>query len=207
MAKLEVSLHTFHSPKFRGVVMEALAFFNDTPVHPLPPPTPFVGAGVYALYYIGSFPLYQRLRDGGGGIVQRPIYVGKAVLPGWRKARTENVAARSLSQRLREHTRSIVQTNNLQSADFRCRFIILNEAEGDLVVPIEAALIRKYKPLWNSAVDGFGNHDPGSGRHPQSKSEWDALHPGRPWAKKLTGRPPNPRDVTKRVRRYVEQRE
>jgi hypothetical protein len=93
---------------------------------------------------------------------------------------------------------------NLQEDDFRCRFTILNDTESDLVVPVEARLIRKYKPLWNVAVDGFGNHDPGSGRYNQAKSEWDILHPGRLWAERLTGVPPALEDVVERVKQHFE---
>jgi hypothetical protein len=49
----------------------------------------------------------------------------------------------------------------------------------------ESLLIEKTKPLWNVVVDGFGNHDPGSGRHNQQVSSWDTIHPGRQWVKKL----------------------
>jgi hypothetical protein len=52
---------------------------------------------------------------------------------------------------------------------------------------IEAALIKINMPLWNTAVDGFGNHDPGSGRYEQAKSDWDVIHPGRSWAEKCNG--------------------
>jgi len=34
-------------------------------------------------------------------------------------------------------------------------------------------------------MDGFGNHDPGKGRHQGKRPSWDTLHPGRPWAEKL----------------------
>lgn len=47
--------------------------------------------------------------------------------------------------------------------------------------------LRYYKPIWNTKIDGFGNHDPGSGRYNQAKSEWDIIHPGRPWADKCLG--------------------
>lgn len=43
--------------------------------------------------------------------------------------------------------------------------------ESDLVVPVEAELIRKYRPLWNTIIDGFGNHLAGSGRYNQARSE------------------------------------
>jgi hypothetical protein len=77
--------------------------------------------------------------------------------------------------------------------------MILQGAEIDLVAAIEAELIRNYRPLWNTTVDGFGNHDPGSGRYNQAKSEWDALHPGRSWAEKLTGKPPKLKDIISKI--------
>ena len=68
-----------------------------------------------------------------------------------------------------------------------CRFVIF-EAEGsDMISTIEAALIKLNKPVWNMAVDGFGNHDPGSGRYEQAKSDWDVIHEGRSWANKCNG--------------------
>ncbi len=77
--------------------------------------------------------------------------------------------------------------------------MILSDAEADLVVLVEAELIRRYQPLWNAVVDGFGNHDPGSGRYEQSPSEWDVLHPGRPWVHKLLGRAPEREMVMRKV--------
>jgi len=74
---------------------------------------------------------------------------------------------------------SIHQVTNLEINDFLCRFVILGDLEGDLIVPLEAMLIRHYLPLWNVIVDGFGHHDPGSGRYNQARSEWDVVHPGR----------------------------
>ena len=56
-----------------------------------------------------------------------------------------------------------------------------------MIGAIEAALIKLNTPLWNTAVDGFGNHDPGSGRYEQAKSDWDVIHPGRAWAEKCKG--------------------
>jgi len=56
------------------------------PVVALPPPEPFIGAGIYALYYTGNFPAYQKVAD--RNKIDRwaaPIYVGKAVPPGARK--------------------------------------------------------------------------------------------------------------------------
>lgn len=49
----------------------------------------------------------------------------------------------------------------------------------------ESLLIGRFSPIWNTVVDGFGNHDPGSGRRNQARSRWDVLHPGRNWAELL----------------------
>ena len=197
---LDYERHIFHSPEFRSVVDAALTFFNQTPVHELPPADHFDDCGVYGIYYVGSYELYSNITNANHDSCAQPIYVGKAVPRGWRTARTRQSSGSPLYGRLNEHAKSITQARNLDLADFRCRFMILGGIEADLVVPVEAELIRTYKPLWNSTIDGFGNHDPGSGRYEQAKSEWDVLHPGRPWAEKLTGTSPQQEDVVREVR-------
>jgi len=117
-----------------------------------------------------------------------PIYVGKAVPPGWRKARSVS-GGTGIYSRLREHARSISQAENLKLEDFRCRFMVMQGNETGLISSVESALTQLYRPLWNTVVDGFGNHDPGSGRYNQAKSEWDVLHPGRYWAERLASHP------------------
>jgi hypothetical protein len=201
----DYTAHVFRSPKFRSVVEEAIEFFARTPLHSLPPPASFIGGGVYALYYLGEFERYTLLTELNHQNCIYPIYVGKAVPPGWRTGRTSSSVTADLYRRLREHTSSLKQVNNLRDTDFRCRFVIFNDIESDLVVPVEAGLIRQYKPLWNMVVDGFGNYDPGSGRYNQAKSEWDVLHPGRLWAERLTGTPPAWETVVSKVARYFEE--
>jgi hypothetical protein len=49
----------------------------------------------------------------------------------------------------------------------------------------ERFLIEHHQPLWNVCLDGFGNHDPGKGRHQGEITWWGALHPGRVWAARL----------------------
>ncbi len=186
----EFSLHVFRSSKFRSVVNEALDFFGRTPVHQLAPQGRFFGGGVYALYYLGNYEYYLPISKLNEENCLQPIYVGKAVPPGWRTARSRESATPDLCHRLQEHTRSIQQVSNLALNDFRCRFIFLTQEESDLVVPVEAEMIRRYRPLWNTVVDGFGNHDPGAGRYNQARSEWDIIHPGRIWASRLTGKSP-----------------
>jgi hypothetical protein len=182
--------HLYQNDAFAELVKDAVRFFNGTPVHTLPPPAHFVGTGVYALYYTGQTGPYAKY-----GLLNRlgythPIYVGKAVPKGWRQARnaaTQASTAKELSSRLREHSRSIDAVAGLNLPDFMCRFVIFEGTGSDMIGTLEAALIKLHRPLWNSVLDGFGNHDPGSGRYNQAKSDWDVLHPGRHWAERCTG--------------------
>lgn len=197
--EFDYTQHVFRLPEFKSIVDQALEFFASTPVHLLPPPAHFKGAGVYSLYYTGDYAPYAPIRNPLETCTQ-PIYVGKAVPQGWRLGRVINSAMTgSLYSRLAEHARSINQAENLTLGDFRCRFMILGGAESDLIVPVEAALIRRHTPLWNTVVDGFGNHDPGKGRYDQAPSQWDVLHPGRLWVKRLTGVAPLREEVVAAV--------
>lgn len=153
-------------------------------IHPLPPEK-FRGAGIYAIYYIGDFEAYADLavinRD---GQFARPIYVGKAVPAGARKGGLglDAEPGTALFKRLSEHYESVKAAENLNEADFFCRYLVVD----DIWIPLaESLLIEKFQPVWNRVLDGFGNHDPGSGRYAQQKSPWDELHPGREWANRL----------------------
>ena len=147
----------------------------------LPPAKPFGGSGVYAIYYHGSFSPYKRIA---GTSCEQPIYVGKAIPAGGRKAK-EGLAMSGgspLFRRLKEHAKSIEQAKNLALSDFKCRYLV--------VVPVwitlaERFLVSHYQPLWNVGIDGFGDHDPGKGRRNMRRPLWDSVHPGRPWAGRL----------------------
>ena len=193
------NLHVFTSPEFQSVVNNALTFFVTTPVHQLPLPESFQGAGVYALYYVGESERYAKLAEINREACVQPIYVGKAVPPGWRTGRVRTKESADLYRRINEHKRTLEQASNLEVQDFRCRFMILSDIESDLIVPVEAELIRRYTPLWNTVVDGFGNHDPGKGRYNQAKSDWDVLHPGRAWAEQLTGSARSQEEIVARI--------
>ncbi|HIT15330.1 MAG TPA: Eco29kI family restriction endonuclease [Candidatus Avimuribaculum pullicola] len=199
------SKHVYNSVAFEEIIKDTIRFFNGTPVHKLPPPEKFTGTGVYALYYIGKSSYYQVLYNLNRIEFKQPIYIGKAVPRGWRQSRKASSHDNSyeLYQRLCDHTKSIVQANNLDLNDFHCRFMILENAASDLIGTVEAALIRHYTPVWNSSIDGFGNHNPGKGRYNQAKSEWDILHPGRQWAYKCKGEASTLVDVENKVRRYL----
>ena len=146
----------------------------------------FIGAGVYAIYYTGDFEPYAKLGEWNciGKDLDFPIYVGKAVPKGGRKGKVspeESATGTPLFQRLNEHRKSIEQTANLAISDFRCRYLVVD----DIWIPLgESLLIRRHRPIWNSLIDGFGNHTPGEGRFKGSRPAWDVLHPGRPWADK-----------------------
>lgn len=204
MADFNPEQNIFRSPKFRSVVQDAIDFLNQTQAYALPLPSRFIGGGVYALYYHGDFNVYSALSKLEKQPYTLPIYVGKAVPSGWRTGRVTASETGVLHNRLREHSRSIKQAQNLGLNDFRCKFMILNEVESDLIVLVEAELIRKCRPLWNMVIDGFGNHDPGSGRYNQAKSEWDVLHPGRPWADRLTGKAPLLENVVEKAKNHLE---
>lgn len=173
------------------------------PVGPLPPDTPFVGAGIYALYYEGDLVLYQGISElNRDGLYRWPIYVGKAVPAGARKGGYGLGAdpGQALFKRLAEHASSIEQAKNLRLADFRCRFLVVD----DIWIPLaESLLIEMFSPLWNRKIDGFGNHDPGSGRHQQQRSPWDVLHPGRPWAVRLQPPSADERTVRQSAAEYI----
>lgn len=135
-------------------------------------------------------PLYLRYSELNRLSYDYPIYVGKAVPSGWRKSRVSDKpgAQRSeLFRRLSEHAGNIQKGCGLGLTDFACRFVIFEGAGSDMISTIEAALIKLNTPLWNTAVDGFGNHTPGAGRFEQAKSDWDVIHPGRDWAEKCMG--------------------
>ena len=50
----------------------------------------------------------------------------------------------------------------------------------------ERFLIYHYRPIWNIAVDGFGNNPQGRHRSGGDRSWWDTSHPGRQWASTRT---------------------
>lgn len=184
--------HIYKSDAFAELVKDVVQFFNGTPVHELPPPVRFTGSGVYALYYTGKNPLYAPLAAANRLSYDLPIYVGKAVPRGWRQGRvSDNALAQSneLHSRINEHTRNIRIGGGLDAESFACRFVIFEETGSDMISTIEAALIKIFRPLWNTAVDGFGNHTPGAGRFEQARSDWDVIHPGRTWADMCKGIP------------------
>lgn len=164
----------------------------------------FVGAGVYAIYYSGSFSAYRPIaeRNKDKEKPQVPIYVGKAIPAGGRKGAslTGEVTSKALFNRLKEHAESIEAAENLSVKDFTCRYLVVD----DIWIPLgEALLIAKFSPLWNHYLDGFGNHDPGRGRYEGLRPRWDVLHPGRSWALKCKERDETSKDIERDVATHL----
>ena len=174
----------------------------ETQVHSLPPES-FIGAGVYALYYTGSFSAYRELSAVNKDNQFRcPIYVGKAVPAGARKGGLglEVEHGQALFRRLAEHSESVSSASNLKSSDFFCRFLVVD----DIWIPLaESMLIERFKPVWNRILDGFGNHDPGKGRYNGMMPQWDCLHPGRSWAERLQPCTNTAEQLSERVEIYL----
>ena len=174
----------------------------ETDAQPLPP-EPFIGAGVYALYYTGSFPAYSRLAEiNSDGKFLCPIYVGKAVPAGARKGGLglDVEHGQAMCKRLNEHAESVKAAKNLNIADFYCRFLVVD----DIWIPLaESMMIERFKPVWNRVLDGFGNHDPGKGRYNGMMTQWDCLHPGRAWAERMRPCASTSEQLHERVESYL----
>jgi Eco29kI restriction endonuclease len=149
----------------------------EQPLSRLPPISKFAGAGIYAIYYTGSFPLYAALvaKKKGGNLT--PIYVGKAQRKGHRRGiEFTPTAETALLDRLKAHARSIGDASNLNVEDFQCKYLVVEEAFISLA---ESVLIGVFRPLWNQLSLGFGSNSTGVPRSSQAASAWDVIHPGR----------------------------
>jgi len=172
-------------------------------VHPLSNFPIFEGAGIYAIYYVGNFSAYEKLsRVNRDGRFMLPIYIGKAVPAGSRMGNTlERAHGKALHKRLKEHADSINAADNLDILDFHCRFLVVD----DIWIPLgEALMIARFTPVWNSLIDGFGNHNPGKGRHAGMCPRWDVLHPGREWATHLAQRSETQQQIAQDAQTYLE---
>lgn len=166
----------------------------------------FYGAGVYVIYYKGNFGAYSKLKEWNSSEsgLHVPIYVGKAVPIGGRKGNVDpDVSAKgtALFSRLDEHRKSIQQVQNLNIEDFWCRYLVVD----DIWIPLgESLLIQRHRPIWNSILDGFGNHDPGAGRHKGARPNWDTLHPGRTWAERCAPSKLTEEQILSQIEKYWE---
>ncbi len=168
-------------------------------VHPLHTIPAFLGVGIYAIYYVGKFAAYSKLRLANEDQkFTLPLYVGKAVPKG---GGAGAVGGKELSARLAEHAESIRSATNLNEKDFFARYLVVE----DIWIPLgESLLIAKFAPLWNGLIDGFGNHDPGKGRYNGLRPRWDVLHPGRGWATKCADRPESALEIARDAASYLD---
>jgi len=143
----------------------------------------FYGAGVNAIYYRGPFDDYAPITG-----KEHPIYVGKAD-PDALHALTPQEQGTRLFVRLKDHCRSLATGENLNIADFDCRYLVVRSA---WVETAEDLLIDWFKPVWNNELKvcyGFGKHGDSASTRANERSPWDTLHPGRPWAKSAQNTP------------------
>ncbi|UNK78217.1 Eco29kI family restriction endonuclease [Sphingopyxis granuli] len=178
----------------------------EQPVHPLDAIPPFEGAGIYVLYYRGPFHAYAPIAAANADEARWPIYIGKAIPSGGRKGASLTASARGtpLYKRLAEHRDTIREVEHgsgtLAVADFQARYLTVD----DIWIPLgESLLIARFRPIWNRALDGFGNHDPGRGRYNGLRPLWDHLHPGRGWATRCAVRTETIPEIEQRLADYL----
>jgi hypothetical protein len=144
-------------------------------LHRLPLAHGFAGPGVYALYYVGHHPAYKKLRALDKGKCRYPVYIGKAAGENAKQGfRVTTTNEKKLYGRIGQHVKSIQQTKNLSIADFRCRYLVLNDA---YIALAESVMIRLFRPPWNGM--SLGSNPVGTPRMSGKESLWDSLHPGR----------------------------
>ena len=174
-----------HTPSMADSEFDPLAVENvgvtlavellEQPLKKMPPKKAFSGAGVYALYYAGNHDAYAALRGLDDGRFKYPVYIGKAAGESAKQGFSPNGSnERKLYGRIVEHSRSIDAVENLDADDFRCRYLVLNDAYITLA---ESVMIRLFRPPWNGM--SFGSKVVGKNRMTGQPGLWDALHPGR----------------------------
>jgi hypothetical protein len=145
--------------------------------HPLAEIPRTYGAGVYAIYYEGQFPLYQPI-----SATETPIYVGQAA-PLLSNARTPKEQGARLCARLADHQKNIRKAEStLRLDDFQFRSLVV---QSGWETAAEDYLIHLFHPIWNSETDilyGLGKHGDDPLTRANKRSPWDTLHPGRGWA-------------------------
>ncbi|WP_280486517.1 Eco29kI family restriction endonuclease [Nocardia farcinica] len=195
----------FNPLDMENLAQSIVTRMEQTDPTPLGDVKTFTGAGVYAIYYKGPFKAYGMLSARNQESCTIPIYVGKGVPEGGRRGLevVGHAFTKKLSERIRKHARSIEQVENLDIEDFAVRWLVVE----DIWIALgESAMIRRYKPLWNAMLDGFGNNAPGVNRDNSVRSAWDTLHPGRSHARELKPREDGPEALEQEVRQYLKSR-
>lgn len=165
-------------------------------LHTMPPSEGFPGAGVYALYYSGNHSAYAALAALDQKRSKYPVYIGKAAGESSKQGfNSHSSTKKKLYDRIRQHADSIDAVSNLDLSDFRCRFLILNDA---YIALAESVLIRVFRPPWNGM--SFGSKVVGKNRMKGKPALWDSLHPGR------VGRPVGSKGRAAEAASLIEQR-
>ncbi|MGE8114531.1 Eco29kI family restriction endonuclease [Pseudomonas sp. NPDC086566] len=169
------------------------------PLHELASIPNFYGAGIYALYYKGSFKPYCRLAGS-----DHPIYVGKAD-PSNPSAKDAIAQGTKLSSRMNEHAKNIRKAKStLDINDFKCRFLIV---QSGFQKSAEDYLINFFKPIWNSETKicfGLGKHGDSTETRDNRRSPWDTMHPGRTWADKSERNQKSVEQITVEINQHLE---
>lgn len=179
-------------PKTAGRVV-ALTLVAQS-MHPLASIPLFYGAGIYAIYYKGSFSPYSPLAG-----TDHPIYVGKAD-PDNPAAASAIAQGTKIASRLNDHAKNIRKAEStLDINDFTCRFLIV---QTGFQKSAEDYLIEFFKPIWNSETKiayGLGKHGDSATTRANKRSPWDTLHPGRPWADETTTDQKSAADIRQQI--------
>lgn len=157
---------------------------------------PFLGSGVYALYYHGAEEEAYAPISGS----ETPLYVGKAD-PSSAFAETLEDQGKALHGRLKEHARNISKTK-LPLADFSYRAATI---QSGMQYAVEEFMIRLFHPVWNKDVGvchGFGKHGDSAGTRRNRRSPWDTMHPGRKWATDTTADQVERAEIMTRIRAH-----
>lgn len=147
----------------------------------------FYGSGVYAIYYRGSFSAYAPVKGS-----EVPLYVGKVDPESQNASSVEAQGPKLWGRLVADHAKNIGMATNLDVKDFDCRYLVVKSAWQNTA---ETYLIDWFHPVWNSESKvcfGLGKHGDKASTRANTRSPWDELHPGRPWAKDSR---PNPLGV------------
>ena len=188
------------------LIKDIIRSFNGTPIHPLPPKVPFIGIGVYAIYYVGKSHLYSEVSLANRLSYDQPIYVGKAVSVPWiQEENYSNSKGLELFGRLKEHVASInAARSTLKLEDFFVRYVVFEDNYSEMIAQIEEKMIEQYKPVWNSCIEGFGNKGSEIKGCQWALTEWDVVHPGRPRGGKPLGNLEDRLSLERRIIKYLQ---
>ncbi|WP_315550934.1 Eco29kI family restriction endonuclease [Rothia mucilaginosa] len=185
-SEIEV-LDIFDPLDYKHIINTVLMAFEQEKVRGMSSMEPFYGAGIYAIYYTGSYPAYslmaeQNIENPGSF----PIYIGKAEVANSRKGGLDISADYSLTRKLYErlsmHKETIQSAENLDICDFQFKVLALTP----IWIPFaENILIARKRPVWNDILEGFGNKNPGIKRRSGKRPKWDTVHPGRFWSREM----------------------